>query len=116
MALISHLKCCFKHIYEKKLQNFSLQGLLFVCCRLNVYQSALIFRNLPCPEKFLVMCLRAKSLFLLYRNLSLQLILFISFHVNDSQERESQNELPGDQQYMSLCDIVWCALHDTYQI
>ena len=26
----------------------------FVCCRLNVYRSALIFRNLPCPEKFLV--------------------------------------------------------------
>ena len=26
----------------------------FVCSRLIVYQSALIFRNLPCPETFLV--------------------------------------------------------------
>ena len=33
----------------------SLRSLLFVCCGLNVYRSALIFRNLPCPEKLLVM-------------------------------------------------------------
>ena len=29
-------------------------NLSFVCCRLNVNRSALIFRNLLCPEKFLV--------------------------------------------------------------
>ena len=58
IGLISHLKCCLKRILEKNVQNFSLRGLLFVCCRLNVYRSALIFRNLPCPEKFLVTRLR----------------------------------------------------------
>ena len=26
----------------------------FVCCRLNVYRSAQVLRNLPCTEKFLV--------------------------------------------------------------
>ena len=31
-----------------------MRGLLLLCCRLNIYRSALIFRNLPCPEKFLV--------------------------------------------------------------
>ena len=35
-------------------KNFSLRGLLLVCCRLNLYRSAPIFRKLPCPEKFLV--------------------------------------------------------------
>ena len=54
MGLISHLKCCFKRIQEKNIRNFSLRGLSFVCCRLNVYRSALIFINLHCPEKFLV--------------------------------------------------------------
>ena len=54
MGLISYLKCCFKCISEKYLRNFSLRSLSFVCCRLNIYQSALIFSNLPCPEKFLV--------------------------------------------------------------
>ena len=34
---------------------FSLQGFSFLCCRGHVYQSALILRNLPCSDKFLVM-------------------------------------------------------------
>ena len=33
-----------------------------VCCRLNLYLSALIFRNLPCPEKFLVTRLLTSTL------------------------------------------------------
>ena len=39
---------------EKKLQNFSQQGLSFVCFWRNVYRSALVPRNLLCLEKFLV--------------------------------------------------------------
>ena len=62
MGLTSHLKCCFKRILEKSLQTFSLRSLSFVCCRLNIYRSALIFRNRPCPEKFLVTRLAYKSL------------------------------------------------------
>ena len=58
MGLISRLKCSFKRILEKNLRNFSLRRLSFVCCWLNIYQSALFFRNLPCPEKFLVTCVR----------------------------------------------------------
>ena len=44
----------FKIMFYAYLSNFSLQGLFSVCFRLNVYRSAFIFRNLPCPEKFLV--------------------------------------------------------------
>ena len=39
---------------EKKLQNFSQQGLSFVCFWRNVYRSALVPRNLLWLEKFLV--------------------------------------------------------------
>ena len=39
---------------EKQLQNFSQQGLSFVCFWRNVYRSALVPRNLLCLEKFLV--------------------------------------------------------------
>ena len=39
---------------EKKLQNFSQQGLSFVCFWRNVYRNALFPWNLPCLEKFLV--------------------------------------------------------------
>ena len=53
MSSISHLKCCFESILEKKLWNFFLRGLSFMCCKWNVYRSALIQRNLTCPEKFL---------------------------------------------------------------
>ena len=42
---------------EKKLQHFSQQGLSFVCSWRSVYRSALVPRNLPCLEKFLVACL-----------------------------------------------------------
>ena len=48
------IKCCFQCIQEKNLRNFFLRSLFLVCYRLNVYQGALILRNLPCPEKFLV--------------------------------------------------------------
>ena len=58
MGSIFHLKCCFKRIQEKNIRNFSLRSLLFVYCRLSVYRSALIFKNLPCPEKFLIIRLR----------------------------------------------------------
>ena len=34
-----------------------------MCCRLNVYQNALILRNLPCPEKFLVKRLTGEKVF-----------------------------------------------------
>ena len=54
MELISHLRCCFKRIQEKNIRNVSLRGLSFICCRLNVYRGALIFRNFPCYGKFLV--------------------------------------------------------------
>ena len=43
---------------EKKLQNFSQQCLSFVRFWRNVYWSALVPRNLPCHEKFLVASLR----------------------------------------------------------
>ena len=56
----SHLKCSFKIIFEKKHQNISLLGLSFVGRPLNIYRSAPISRNLPCPEKFLVTCLSLK--------------------------------------------------------
>ena len=46
--LCSHLKSCFKSTYEEKLQNFPLWRLTFMCCRWNVYRSALILRNLSC--------------------------------------------------------------------
>ena len=49
-----HLKCCFNAIFS------ILQGLSFMCCRLNVYRSALILRNLPRREKFLVRRLKHK--------------------------------------------------------
>ena len=39
---------------EKKLQNFSQQGLSFVCFWRNVFRSAPVPRNLLCLEKFLV--------------------------------------------------------------
>ena len=39
---------------EKKHQNVSLRGFSFVCQTWNVYRSAPIPRNLPCPLKFLV--------------------------------------------------------------
>ena len=50
-------KMLFQAYLGKNLRSFSLQGLSFVCCRLNLYRSALIFRDLPSPEKFLVICL-----------------------------------------------------------
>ena len=50
---VSHLKCCFESILEKKLWNVFLRGLSFMCCKWNVYRSALIQRNLTCPEKSL---------------------------------------------------------------
>ena len=46
--LCSHLKSCFKSTYEEKLQNFPLWRLTFMCCRWNVYRSALILTNLSC--------------------------------------------------------------------
>ena len=42
-----------KYIGNKSL-NFSLRSLFFVQCRLNVFRSALVLRNVPCPEKFMV--------------------------------------------------------------
>ena len=66
MGLISHLKCCFKRIYEKNLRNFPLQGLPFAYCRLNTCWSALIFRKLPCFEKFLVTRLKDMVNFKIY--------------------------------------------------
>ena len=39
---------------EKKNQNFSQQGLSFVCFWRNVFRSALVPQNLPCFERFLV--------------------------------------------------------------
>ena len=47
-------KSTFNSILEKQLQNFSQQGLSFVCFWRNVYRSALVPRNLLCLEKFLV--------------------------------------------------------------
>ena len=50
---ISHLKCYFKIIYDKKFGNFSLRVLSFGCCRWNVYRSALIPKIFVCSEKLL---------------------------------------------------------------
>ena len=47
-------KMLFQAYLGKYLQHFSLRSLSFVCCRWNIFQSALIFINLPCPEKLLV--------------------------------------------------------------
>ena len=52
MGQISHLNCCCKSIQEKNLQHLSLRGPSFVCYTLNVCRSAIIFRNLPCPETY----------------------------------------------------------------
>ena len=41
LSYISHLKCCFARILETNLSNFFLRSFSFVCCRLNVYRSAL---------------------------------------------------------------------------
>lgn len=35
-------------------ETFSLWGLCFLCCRWNIYRSALIIRKLPCPQKPMV--------------------------------------------------------------
>ena len=51
---IYHLKSCFNSINGKNLQNIFLRRLVLVRCRLNVYRSVLILRNLPCPKKLLV--------------------------------------------------------------
>ena len=48
---------------RKKDQNSTLRALSFVCHTWNVYQNALIPRNLPCPEKFLVAWLQLYSFF-----------------------------------------------------
>ena len=47
-------KMQFLSFSRRKSRNFSLLGFSFLCCRWNVYQSALISRNLPCLDKFLV--------------------------------------------------------------
>ena len=47
--------CKLKFGKEKKLQKISLQDLSLVCYRQNIYRSALISRNLACPEKIVVM-------------------------------------------------------------
>ena len=44
----------FKSIQVKKLYIFSPAGSFFLVLQVNVCQSALIPRNLPCPKKFLV--------------------------------------------------------------
>ena len=49
-----HSKYGFNSFLEKKLQNFSHQGLSFVSFWWNVYRSALVPRTLPWFEKFLV--------------------------------------------------------------
>ena len=51
---IFHSKCTFQSIYGKKLQNFCLRGIFFVCFWQKVYQSALTPQNLSCPKRFLV--------------------------------------------------------------
>ena len=54
-GLNSHLKCSFKSILEKKHQYFFLRSpFWYVCHTLKIYRSAPIPKNLPCPEKFLV--------------------------------------------------------------
>ena len=55
------LKYNFKSILEKKDQNFSMRGLCSVCHTWNIYRSAPIPRNLPCPKKFLVARLKLKK-------------------------------------------------------
>ena len=47
-------KSSFKSIYKKKLKNFCLGGIFFLCFLRKVYQSNLIPQNLPCPEKYLI--------------------------------------------------------------
>ena len=54
MGYIPHLKCCFKSIWDKKLQSFHLRGFSFVCCIWNVHRNTLTPRNTSFPEKFLV--------------------------------------------------------------
>ena len=55
------LKCNFKSILEKRDQNFSMRGLSSVCHTWNIYRSAPIPRNLPCPKKVLVARLKLKK-------------------------------------------------------
>ena len=54
LGWIFHSKCVFNSIFEKELQNFSQQGLSLVCFWRNDYRSALVPRNLPYLEIFLV--------------------------------------------------------------
>ena len=49
----------YVYLGKKSLRCFPV-GPSFVCCRLNIYQSAFIFRNLPCPQKFLITCLKVQ--------------------------------------------------------
>ena len=84
MGEISHLKCCFKCIQEIILRIFSLRGLFFMCWRSNFYRSALILRNIPCPENIKVTRLHiaiiilSRILYLVYVCPCLGLGLFVS--------------------------------------
>ena len=70
------VKCFIQNVLlivsrRKKLQNVSLWGLSFLCFWQNVYWSALALRNLPWPEKFLVVCLHS-GIILFYKKLHLE--------------------------------------------
>ena len=52
-------------------------GPFALCCRLNVYRSALFLRNLPCPEKFLVTRLLCQG-----HNISSSFKVFVSMKKN----------------------------------
>ena len=58
MGKISHLKENFWQFPVEKIRNFFPAGLFLFVLQVNVYQSALIPRRLPCPKKFLVMRLQ----------------------------------------------------------
>ena len=51
---ISHLKCIFKVFLGGKTRRFFPAGPVFLVIQMNVYQSTLIPRKSPCPDKFLV--------------------------------------------------------------
>ena len=53
---------------SKKLKRVYTGGFSFVCCKRNFYRSALILRNLPCSERFLVASLSTEFYTCLHNN------------------------------------------------